>query len=63
MEDLTKYRLTKLEEEVINLKKDVTPIVERSKFWNEWGKIVLAAIFGACAREIIIYLSKHVSFH
>lgn len=64
MEDLTQYRLKKIEEEIAAMKKEVTPWVERQKFVNEWTKLIIAgaigSAIGASAREIIIFISQHV---
>lgn len=60
MQDLNQYRLNKLEEEMSILKKEVTPLIERQRLWNEWAKLIAAALIGASAREIFGYISKHI---
>lgn len=60
MEDINNYRLTKIEKDLEELKKEVTPLIQSRKIWNEWVKIILAAMVGASAREIFSYVSKHI---
>ncbi len=63
MEDITHYRLNKLEDKLDKLEKDVSPLVEKQKIWNDTLRLVIAAIVGASAREIISFVLHHISIH